>query len=411
MQRTESVSGGLRAVLLSIGVAGVLGYVIQLSVPALTDDVTYVTFSVFWSALYLGGSAMAGVQQEISRAARGGGEARAGSTLASYTSILAGVVVLIVVALVWAFGGALFGTESGELGTMLGLGLVGYLLTAVLTGLLYGIRLWKAVAFIVILDAVLRAVLVVAGLLFGATLPTLAVFIAAPFVVAFATTLIVFRTHIVGRFALDVRLPRLLAHTGGTVVAAASSGLLISGMPMLIGALAPGMSTAATAALILAITVTRAPIVVPIIALQSFLISTVLRDREHIARSRLLAMVGVALLAIGVLSGVGWLVGPGIIDLVSLGKYTISNAMAAVIVASAGLVALLSLTGPALISARRHLANAVGWVVAASSTVLLLALDVGEASIASALLLPAVGGLVCHLFALLTAPARRNPAA
>jgi O-antigen/teichoic acid export membrane protein len=399
--RTESAAQGLRAVLLSIVVAGVLGYVIQLSAPALTDDKTYVAFSVFWSTLYLGGSAMAGVQQEISRAARpGDGPPTAGATLRIFTVVLGTILVLAVLGVCVLFGHKLFGDEQVSTGVALGIGLIGYLLSAVLNGILYGLRLWSAVTFSVIVDAVLRAVLVVLGLLMGAPLPVLVLMVAIPFAMAFLLTLAVFRSRITHRVTLDVDLRRLLLHTAGTVVAAASSGLLISGMPMLLG-VASGMPAAATAALILAITVTRAPIVVPIIALQSFFISAVFRDRAGVSARRLLTILGLAMAAVAALCVVAWWTGPAIIRLLSGGAYTVGTAMASVIVASAGLVALLSLTGPMLIADRRHGTNAGGWVVAAILTVILLALQLGELGLALTLLLPPLAGLVVHVGALL----------
>jgi len=405
VETPDSTRRGLNAVLLSIVVAGILGYAIQLSAPALTDAATYLGFSVFWSAIYLGGSAMAGIQQEISRAVHPGHDPQSGRVLRTFWLGSALVVLIVAIVIVVLSGDALFAGHKIDFGAALCFGLVGYLCTSVLTGVLYGLRLWGAVAFVAILDAVLRAVLVVGALVTGASLGALVNFIAAPFLLASAITYLVYRRQLHDAFHLDVGLRVLAWQAAGTVIAAGSAGLLISGMPMLIGLLAPAATPAATAALILTITVTRAPIVVPIIALQSFLISAVLRGRARPTPRQLLSAAAVAVAVGAVFAAVAWFIGPGIISLISTGKYEISSLTAAVVVASAVLVAWMSLFGPMLVSQRRHAANAGAWVVAAALTVAFLALLPEPWAIPFALVVAPAAGVVVTMLTLLR-PAR-----
>ncbi|QCQ15392.1 hypothetical protein [Microbacterium sp. RG1] len=405
METTDSTRRGLNAVLLSIVVAGILGYAIQLSAPALTDAATYLGFSVFWSAIYLGGSAMAGIQQEISRAVHPGHDLHSGRALRAFLLGSALLVLLIAIVVVVLSGDVLFAGHKIDFGAALCFGLVGYLCTSVLTGVLYGIRLWSAVAFVAILDAVIRAVLVVGALVMGAPLGTLVIFIAAPFLLASAITYLVYRRRLRHAFRLDVSLRVLAWQAAGTVVAAGSAGLLISGMPMLIGLLAPTAAPSDTAALILTITVTRAPIVIPIIALQSFLISAVLRGRARPTARQLLSASAVAVVVTAVLAVIAWFIGPGIIGLISTGKYEISSMTAAVVVASAVLVAWMSLLGPMLVSQRRHAANATAWVFAATLTVVFLAMLPERWAIPFALVVAPAVGVAFTMLALLR-PAR-----
>ena len=70
MAASDSAGSGLRAVLIATAIAELSAMPSQLLAPALlTDEAAYVAFSVFWSTLYLGVSAMSGVQQEVTRAA------------------------------------------------------------------------------------------------------------------------------------------------------------------------------------------------------------------------------------------------------------------------------------------------------------------------------------------------------
>jgi hypothetical protein len=117
---------------------------------------------------------------------------------------------------------------------------------------------------------------------------------------------------------------------------------------------------------------------------------------------------------VGALAGVGGVVavlallaafvGPWAISWVSSGKFVISAGMMAAITASAGVVALMCVTGPALVSKRGHAAYVTGWAVAAVLTVAMLWMPVElSARVALALLIaPAVGFLV-HLVALMRA--------
>ena len=130
----------------------------------------------------------------------------------------------------------------------------------------------------------------------------------------------------------------------------------------------------------------------------------------RLARRVILLFAGVAAAVILVLSLAGWLLGPPIVALVSGDRFAISGGIAAVIVASAGLVAAMCVTGPALIAARRHTANLVGWVVAAGLTVALLLTPLEEtARIALALTLPPMIGLLLHVGALLRTPLVLTP--
>jgi hypothetical protein len=398
----DSAARGLRAILISTVIAGVVGYVIQIAAPALLPSRSaYVSFSVFWSTLYLWVSALSGIQQEVSRATL-----RTASVpkRASPLRLFAVVGVLVVCALVLVFamslGDRLIPGGMWWLAGALSLGVAGYILTATLGGVLYGLRLWRAVAFTTIVDALVRALLVVPGLAVHVGTGWLAIMVAAPFVVAFTLTWLTFRRRVVGSFELDVGLRTLVTNATSTVVAATASGVMISGLPMVIGATSARDSAATTGALLLTITLTRAPIVVPVIALQSFLISAVFRGgalrRPLVVRVALLSAA-----ALLVLAAAGGLLGPMIISFVSAGRFVIGGWIVAVVVVSAGLTAAMCATGPALIAAREHAANLVGWVSAAVLTVIVLMLPLPEdLRVLVALTGPVVVGLAIHCVSL-----------
>lgn len=397
-----STAAGLRAVLVSTAVAGVIGYLIQLAAPAmLPSRSAYVSFSVFWSTLYLGVAALAGIQQEVSRATHRTEAAQpAASPLRRFAGLAAVVVAFGAVAFALLIGDLLVQQSALWLAIALPIGLGGYVLSAALGGVLYGLKLWTAVAFTTIVDAAVRAALVLPGLSAQLSVPWLALFVVLPFAVAFVLTWLVFRRQVVGKFTLDVDLRRLFAHSSTTVVAAAASGLMISGLPMLIGATSSPAGLSMTGALILTITLTRAPIVIPVIALQSFLIAAVFKDAS-LGRKALLRIIAAGTAGIGILVAGGWFIGPFVVSFVSNGKFEIDSWLVAVIVLSAGLTAAMCITGPALVAARRHSANLAGWAVAALLTVTALIMPwPQEIRVPLALIVPVVVGLIIHALAL-----------
>ena len=311
--KAESAGVGLRSILIATAIAGVLGYAIQLAAPALlADDASYVTFSVYWSTLYLCVAALSGVQQEITRAARPVVDEPPTAVLPQFTLITAAVAVTIVAVIASVFGAAILPGPTLFLTVALSVGVVGYLLIAVLTGVLYGLRLWTAVAWTTVLDAGLRALFVLGALAAGWTPEAVALAVSLPFGLAFLVVWLWTRRRVVGAFRLDVRLRRLLVHVAGTVVAAAAMGVMLNGMPLLLGITAGAADagdTSALAGLILAITLTRAPIVVPLLALQSYLISLMRGGGRAVRRAVIIALgVGSVVIASAVRP---LLLGPG----------------------------------------------------------------------------------------------------
>lgn len=400
--KAETTATGLRSILIATAVAGLLGYAIQLLAPALLPDGTaYVTFSMYWSTLYLCVAALSGLQQEVTRAARpAAGTVTQQATLRSFSLIVIAVVVAAVTIVALVAGPVVFRGHTAALAVALGTGLVGYVLVAVVGGVLYGLHLWNAVAVMTIIDVGVRAVLVVVAFLAGWSAEWVAFAVSLPFGMAVLLVWLRMRRRIVGAFRLDVRLGRLLANAAGTVTAAAAMGLMMNGMPLLLGIAAGGTDEVVLAGLILTITLTRAPLVVPLLALQSFLIS-VFREAGRAVMKRLLAALGIAALAVTLLAAAAWAVGPWVIGVVSRGQYDVSPAMMATITVSAGLVGMMCVTGPALVGRNRHVPYTAGWMGAALLTIVALMLPLAfESRLVVALLVPPAIGLCVHVVAI-----------
>jgi len=144
-----------------------------------------------------------------------------------------------------------------------------------------------------------------------------------------------------------------------------------------------------------AITLTRAPIVIVVLALQSYLV-VVFRSHADavlgwVARLSALVLVGAGLLAL-----LAWWLGPWALSVLFRRSDVLAGGTIGLLVATAGLVGVLCVTGAATLSRAQHGAFAGGWILAAVVTVgvLLLPLGLHERTILALTIGPAAGLLL-----------------
>jgi hypothetical protein len=390
---------GLAFILGATAVAGACGYLIQLAAPALLDDAhAYLAFSVFWSTLYLFGSAVSGVQQEVTRATHPSPRSERRSMLRIFTIGAVLVLIGVTVLVGFALAPSAFAPAPVAMTVWFGVGLVGYLLMSVLAGVLYGLESWATIAGLTIADALIRAALVTAGLAHGVPIGALAALIAIPFGLAVGIVWLTVRRRLVGRFVLDVGPRALSMNALRTCMGAGAMGVLVTGLPLLLRTAMPTADPVFLAGLILVITITRAPLIIPLMALQSYLVVEFRRSSVHVwgVLSRYLLILASVT---AVLAGAAWVGGPALIDFISEERFVVEPATAAVVVASAGLVAAMCITGPALLARGLHNRFLAGWVLAASATILflILPLETGLRTALALLAAPALGVIV-HVF-------------
>jgi O-antigen/teichoic acid export membrane protein len=175
------------------------------------------------------------------------------------------------------------------------------------------------------------------------------------------------------------------------------------GFPVLLKATS-GQLGAAGGVVILAVTLTRAPLLVPMTAMQGNLIAHFV---DHAARRRgtrlqalikpaaVIMLVGIAgILAAGTL-------GPWLLRAAFGPQYQTSGTLLAWLTAAAISIAVLTLTGSATVAAALHRAYALGWVAATvtAAGLLTLPLDLATRTVVALLCGPLVG-IAVHLAAL-----------
>ncbi|MGX5680777.1 hypothetical protein [Schumannella luteola] len=396
MSRTRHLTGAT-LIIIATAIGGGAGYLLTVFAGIrLGHD--YAGFAVFWSALYLIVGALSGVQHEVSRASHPRTEGQAAHSRPIVRNFALGTAVAVAVLVtasspLWMPALA----DSGGYALLLPLlvGVTWYVAVAVLGGVFYGLSFWPLIAGMIAFDGVLRLVVVGALLLVTSDVAILAWAVVLPFVVAPVVFWLIARRRVVGQFVLDVGYRRLAWNVARTIAGAAASGVLISGLPLFVGVAASGQPAAYTSALLFAISATRAPIVIVVLSLQSYLVVRFQAAREHLARWVLL-VVGAILVGSALLALAAWAWGPWALSLVGRG-FELPGALIAAIVFSGGLVGALCVTGAAALSLARHFVSTLGWISAAVVVVvvLLLPLPIETALVAATFGGPIVG-LVVH---------------
>ncbi|CQD23413.1 membrane protein [Mycolicibacterium conceptionense] len=171
------------------------------------------------------------------------------------------------------------------------------------------------------------------------------------------------------------------------------------GFPVLLKATSGDLG-AAGGVVILAVTLTRAPLLVPLTAMQGNLIAHFVDQRDKRLRALLAPAAAVAGLgAVGVAAA--GLLGPWLLRVAFGEEYRAGGALLAWLTAAAVAIAMLTLTGAATVAAALHRAYAAGWIIATVAAVGLLLLPLGleERTIVALLCGPLVG-IAVHLVAL-----------
>ncbi|WP_306232651.1 hypothetical protein [Agrococcus beijingensis] len=345
-------------------IAGGLGYLLQIFAGIALPAREYEAFGVAWALLYFVVGALAGVQQEVARVAapRSAAASTPGTRLGLLTAVVAAIGALVV-SVCSALGGS-----DAAVGAAMAAGAAGYAVLAVVTGLLYGARAWPAIAATMVVDALLRAVTAGIALAVGAPLWVVLAGVALPFVATAALGALLLRAQ----EPIEVAVPtRALARTTlKTLVGSASTAVLVSGFPFVLGLFAHDVDAAELGAFLFAFTLSRAPLVIVFLSLQTFLVTHFKDGDTGRIRSVVLAVLGLATAA-AIAAG---LAGPWLLETFVGADYVLGGPLLAAIVASAIPMALLCITGPLVLAEGRHDAFATGWVVAAVVSIALLLL-------------------------------------
>lgn len=393
--------GGVGGLLPAIAFTGAAGYVIQIAIPLWADGAeNYVTFSVFWATLYIMVAALSGVQQEIARATSPDERGRGYSVLARYIGIVSIAMLLLVIAISTVVAPLLFAANPFAFSALLALGSVSYVTLGAFGGLFFSAQRRALIMLFLVLDTTLRLVLMLGAMAITNSAVLMALAVVLPFALSALVLLVVARRS-VPAIAVDVGLGVLLRNTLQTVVAAAAMGCIISGLPLFLALAGTSTYVGTSASVILLATLVRAPLVIPLMALQSYFIVK-LKATARVGR-QVAIYTGVMLVLSLAVAALAAFIGPAIFQWLFVGYEPVGSALVFGLVLSAGLMGLLFITGAGVLAAQGHRWYLAGWLVAAAAVIALLLIPSGlpfEGRVVVALFAGPVLGGICHALGL-----------
>ena len=409
--------GSVARVGVATAATALCGYLVLYLAARDLDPAGFSVFGVFWGAFGLVTGAANGLLQETTREVRSAVYV-AGTPGPQTHPLRVAAVIGVVAALVIAgsaplWAGHVFVEARWTSVVLLSVGLAGFCMHATLLGMLAGAGRWTQYGSLMVTDAGMRVTVAAAtfamswglvGYLWATVCGAVAwlvMLVASPTARA-AAQLVAY-----GDTATFLR--------GGAhaVAAAGASAILVMGFPVLLKATSGDLGSTG-GVVILAVTLTRAPLLVPLTAMQGNLIAHFVDQSTE----RMRALVGPATVVLG-LGAVGvvtaGLAGPWLLRVGFGADYRADGALLAWLTAAAVSIALLTLTGAATVAAAMHRAYSLGWIGATVVSTLLLLLPLPlETRTVVALLCGPLVGIAVHTAALSmvrqTGPAPLPPA-
>ncbi len=397
---TPSAGDSLGRVAVATVVAAASGYLVLLLAARTLGADGYAAFAVFWAAYGLLTGTQNGQLQETTRAVRRARERghSTGSRPMPMNAVLGLALAAVVAVTSLAWAGVVFESDRVESVLLLTAGVAAFGFYAGLGGVLSGLGRWGGFSALLVVDALIRLLLTVVAVAAGWGLQAFLVITVAGTV----STAVVLMLFAGARGALgargDVPSGDLARNMLTSMAAATASAVLVMGFPVLIS-LSSDSLDASAGAVILAVTLTRAPLLVPLNSFQGVLISRFVDNRDHILRS--VASPAAAILAVGLVGILAaWLIGPWLLETVFGADYQLWGVAVAALTAGAVATAMLTLTGAMALAAGRHQLYATGWWLATAVSVGLLFIPAGlTVRVPVALMIGPLVGIVVHLLA------------
>jgi O-antigen/teichoic acid export membrane protein len=384
-------------------VSALCGYAVLYLAARDLEPAGFSVFSVFWGAFGLVTGAANGLLQEATREVRSsrhrdlsGGPTTHPMRIAGLVGIAAAVVIAVSSPL-WS--SHVFAESRALSVVLLSVGLAGFCLHATLLGMLAGVNRWTEYGALMVTDAGIRVAVATATFVLGWGL--------AGFLWATVAGAVAWLIMLIAAPAARLAAGLLTAGSPATflrgaahsIAAAGASAILVMGFPVLLKATSGDLG-AAGGVVILAVTLTRAPLLVPLTAMQGNLIAHFVDQRDKRLRALLAPAAAVAALGAVGIAAAG-LLGPWLLRVGFGDEYRAGGTLLAWLTAGAVAIAMLTLTGAATVAAALHRAYAAGWIIATVAAVALLLLPVElETRTVVALLCGPLVGIAVHLGAL-----------
>lgn len=375
--------------------SGVAGYGVLIVSARALAPADNAQFLVFWGAMFSVFGVLIGVTTETTRAVHVSGAVDASSGLrVLHAGVAFGGVVAAVTALT-GFGWAphLFGARWPELLGAMCAGIALFAVHVSVAGVVSGTESWRGYSLLIASEPGVRLLLSGICAAAGAGVGGIAWAVALAAGTWAVLTALSRRYRQVFHMRVDLHLGGFLRRVATAGAASGVSAMLLVGYPVLLRATTPDDVFARAAPIILAVSLCRAPLLVPLGAYQNVVVTRVI---SHGLRA-LVPVVSV-LGAITVVAALAaWPLGPWLLHVVNP-AYDVAGPIFAALVVSAGLVALLTVTGAATVALDHHSVYLAGWIAATLAALAVLLMPWGlDARVVGSLLVGPVVGVAVHL--------------
>ncbi|MDO5030942.1 MAG: hypothetical protein Q4E11_10250 [Corynebacterium sp.] len=417
--------------------------VLIISARALPNAVN-LQFVAYWGLFFALTGVLGGLMQETTRsigAAREAATATASTDAADpdllgarpiVVSLGVAVVIFIIMAITGPLWAPLVVRENAASAVLLmSIGLAFYSMQATVSGLLSGHRMWGPYAALIMIDILVRVGLALVAwyLHWGLTAWLIITVFGTVSWLILAAVSPATRSVLFSR--ADVPVRRFIPLMATAMGAAGASAILVTGFPTLVkiageavtagsgvaDTLTPphaGNFTAAVtiAGIAYAVTLTRAPLLMPLEKFQNAIIVHFVRHRSEGVLTALAKPLG-GLVAFGTFgAALAWLIGPWIMTLILDESYFVPGPVLAALTLGATLTAVLMITGSVALAVEQHRMYLLGWLAATTIAAAILFVP-GHLSTrtAAAIAVGSAVGVVIHLIALRQLPPRETEAA
>lgn len=387
---------------LASGISALAGIAILLVVSRTLSVEANAEFLAFWAALFFVQGTLGGIQAESTRSthavALGRPQHRGRLSRPLASGLIVGSAAGAVILALWPLGKSLFPANPAVVVSALALFAVLYSGHAALAGSLQGTSRWGLFAGLVTAESLARFLAILAAAVFAAPLIGMELACLASLTAWIGLVCLSPQARAAILAPSDAGLKDTLRQTGHALLSAASSATLVVGFPILVKITATADEYALSAPLLLAVSMTRAPIMIPLQAFQGVAMNLIMQaGKKATAYSKAVGVV----LGVGIAGAVlAYLLGPTIMTIFGP-EYRVSGWVMAGLTFAASLMALITLTGTAAIARGLHRIYSAGWLAGtvASILILLVPLPLDLRCVLSLTVGPVVG-ISIHILAL-----------
>lgn len=403
-------------------VSAAVGYIVIVVAARTLDKQDNAAFLTFWSVVFLVIGVLGGIAVETTRAAKTSrGMDSSGTTSISGLAMtrqetlkgrprmgpvalaigLGTGIILAGASPLWA--PPIFGSYAAELVPAVCLTAVFYAGHAVMMGQFGGQQRWGMYSRVIASESAVRLAVLALVVLLGATVGGLAWATAAGTGAWLLLMVLSPQSRQAFLVRADTGLRPYLRTVWHACMAAAASASLVVGFPVLLRLTTSDAVYLESAALLMALSLTRAPLMIPLQAYQGVAITHFMSRRSEGLR----AVAPIFGLVIGVAvvgAAAAWLIGPWLMVVLFGDQYHMAGIVLAALTFDAGFLALLTLTGALTIASNRHRAYSLGWITACLVSFAMLWLPLGiEARAVISLAAGPLCGIAVHLWVIVRA--------